>query len=399
MDQIMNIAEQLWDVVVVGAGPAGAMAALSLAERGATVLLVDRAEFPRPKVCGCCLSGAALAELDAAHLHGLVEELGAIPLDDLRLYVSNGRARLRLTKGAGLSRAAFDMALVQQAIQRGTTFLSGTSARLISTHSDEVHVKLRRGSETHNVRARVMLAADGLSGTSLNGDERFAKRDIAGYSLIGANTIVNAAPTFYEPGSIFMACDDGGYVGLVRIEDGRLDIAAALNPDYVRRIRSPAAAVAGILKAAGLPPLALEQSDWHGTPYLTSRRKCLAAQRVFVIGDAAGYVEPFTGEGIAWALASGRCVTDVACEAVSNWRPELANAWVRRHRRLLGGRQRICRWITLGLRRPRTRRLAVQALAVWPRLGETIAHILHRPFGQYSPLSERTFTPIAAYDS
>ncbi|HEY7428386.1 MAG TPA: FAD-dependent oxidoreductase, partial [Gemmataceae bacterium] len=57
-----------WDVVVVGAGPAGAMAAHELARRGCAVLLVDRAAFPRWKVCGCCLNGHALVTLQAAGL-------------------------------------------------------------------------------------------------------------------------------------------------------------------------------------------------------------------------------------------------------------------------------------------------------------------------------------------
>ena len=63
-------ATHTWDAVVVGAGPAGSMAALGLARAGAAVLLVDRATFPRPKVCGCCLNGAALAALRSACVPG-----------------------------------------------------------------------------------------------------------------------------------------------------------------------------------------------------------------------------------------------------------------------------------------------------------------------------------------
>ena len=77
--------ERLWDVVVVGAGPAGAMVALELGRRGCAVLLLERQSFPRWKVCGACMNGAAQGALAHAGLGGLVARAGALRLAELRM--------------------------------------------------------------------------------------------------------------------------------------------------------------------------------------------------------------------------------------------------------------------------------------------------------------------------
>lgn len=85
---------ETWDAVVVGAGPAGSVTARELARRGRRVLLVDKATFPRAKVCGCCLNRASLAALDAVGLGDLPARLGAVPLD--RVKLAAGRATVEL---------------------------------------------------------------------------------------------------------------------------------------------------------------------------------------------------------------------------------------------------------------------------------------------------------------
>ncbi len=80
---------------------------------------------------------------------------------------------------------------------------------------------------------------------------------------------------------------------------------------------------------------------------LTQHRTRLGHERLFIIGDAAGYIEPFTGEGIGWALNSALALAPIASAAVANWRPEYVAQWTAENRRLLGNRQRSCRLITL----------------------------------------------------
>src|SRR5262249_57070578 len=93
-----------WDAIVIGAGPAGAMAARRLSLAGARVLLVEKKQFPRSKVCGACLSRAALTELHHAGLSSLVEGLGGITLSEFQLRFRGRLLRMDLAGGAAVSR-------------------------------------------------------------------------------------------------------------------------------------------------------------------------------------------------------------------------------------------------------------------------------------------------------
>ncbi|MCA1852304.1 MAG: FAD-dependent oxidoreductase, partial [Beggiatoa sp.] len=85
---VAEAARRVWDVIVIGAGPAGSSAARLLARAGRSVLLVDKSSFPRYKVCGSCLNGRVLSALEAVGLGALVEEAGGVVLDGLRLAVA-----------------------------------------------------------------------------------------------------------------------------------------------------------------------------------------------------------------------------------------------------------------------------------------------------------------------
>src|SRR5690242_7945107 len=92
--KLSEAANQNWEVAVVGAGPAGALAARELARIGCKVLLIDKASFPRTKVCGCCLNGLALKTLGSVGLGELPLQAGAIKLKELRLAATGCHARL-----------------------------------------------------------------------------------------------------------------------------------------------------------------------------------------------------------------------------------------------------------------------------------------------------------------
>src|SRR5262245_43587218 len=170
-------AGQCWDAIVVGAGPAGALAARQLALAGVGVLLVDRASFPRWKVCGCCLSVAALETLRSVGLGGLVKRCGGVPLARVCLGVAGRSALLQLPGGRSLSREAFDAALVESALSAGVSFLPLTQARAPLTPNPspprgEEKVRggalrrlvLRHGDRETIATTRLLLAADGLNG-------------------------------------------------------------------------------------------------------------------------------------------------------------------------------------------------------------------------------------------
>lgn len=374
-----------WDAVVIGAGPAGALAARLVAAAGARVLLVDRKPFPRDKVCGGCLNGKALAVLAAAGLGGLVDRpgLGAVDLERVELRLAGRGVELPLPAGKALGRAEFDAALVEAAVNAGAAFLPGVGATIETggARSGLRRVVLERAGQGCTVEAHVVVAAGGLAGTALR-HERTLRTRIEHGARVGAGCAVTRFPGEYAVGTIHMAVGRQGYVGLVRFDSGVLNVAAALDRAFVRAAGNPAGAAAAVLDEAGFPAVpALADAAWHGTVPLTRRTRPVAAHRLFLIGDAAGYVEPFTGEGMAAALTTAQAVAPLVVRGASvrDWDDLLAAAWVRQYDRLVGRRQRLCRTLASALRRPRLAHLLLNLAAHSPALTGRLVRGLNEP--------------------
>jgi flavin-dependent dehydrogenase len=371
-----------WDAIVIGAGPAGALAARELAARGARVLLVEQRRFPREKVCGACLNGRALAVLRSAGLGSLVARAGGVVLREFQLRFRGREARLDLPIGAALSRDCLDAELVASATHAGAQFLPETQAEVGKVGDGTRRVQIQRRGETRELVARVILVAAGIGHHCLPSGSS-ARTHIAPGSPIGAGCVVSQAPSFYQSGTIFMAVGQEGYVGLVRLEDGRLNIAAALQPGFLRRQGTPAGAAAAILAESGFPPIdVLSSARWRGTAPLTRSAGPLVEERVFLLGDAAGYVEPFTGEGIAWALASGRAIAPLALQAIARWDPALARQWDVLHHRLVRRRQVVCRVAAAALHRPWLAQLGFAALHGLPAAAGPLLRYVNAPLSR-----------------
>ena len=390
-----------WPVVVVGAGPAGALAALGLARQGVPVLLVERRRFPRWKVCGACLSGQALAALTEAGQAPLLDRLGARPLRSVQLGLQGSRTELALPAGRVLSRLALDQGLVQAAVAAGATLVPEVMAELGAAAPGARAVQLRRGRECATVQAELVLVAAGLAHRCLQAVPEADSRIQAG-SRIGAGCLLpaanhgaqDAAIAAYGDGRLHMAIGRHGYVGLVRLEDGALNIAAAFDGAALAAAGGPAAAASLVLQEAGFEPLpALALAAWQRTPALTRRSRPLAGDRYVLVGDAAGYVEPFTGEGMGWALQAALSSTPLALAALANgWDDQLARDWSRSQAALIARRQRLCQTLALVLRRPWSSRVLFDALRRWPSLAEPLLASLHRP-GPQRPVLAPLPTP------
>jgi 2-polyprenyl-6-methoxyphenol hydroxylase-like FAD-dependent oxidoreductase len=232
------------------------------------------------------------------------------------------------------------------------------------------------------VRARLVLAADGLGGGLLTRAGIPSTSKPA--SRIGAGVILDTAEEvepFYAPGVIWMACGRSGYVGLTRLEDGRLDVACALDTQAVRLVGGPGPVAVEVLRSVGWPlPGKLDDLPWRGTPPLTRQAQLVAHDRLFALGDATGYVEPFTGEGMAWALSSAVALAPLARRAAREWQPGLMAEWTHLHRRIVTRRQSLCRMTAAVLRRPWLTKLVVALLSWLPGLARpVVAHLNHHP--------------------
>jgi len=372
---VADAARRRWDAVVIGAGPAGAVAARVMAQRGAAVLLVDKASFPRPKVCGGCLSSAALDLLGQANLSHIVRDLGAPVLDTLQWHYGRWCVQLGLPAGAIVSRRALDAALVRAALAAGVTFVPNVSATVGEVGEQGRMLQLRSGAMQAPVMARVVIAASGLAGAAVCGKPHVARR-----SWIGLGTSLPAlAEGVCRRGEIRMCCGRRGYVGMAQLAGGCVNVAAALDPLLIRECGGAAPAVRRVLHETGVEVVGLDSVAWRGTPLLSQRPAQLGLRRLLLIGDAAGYVEPFTGEGITWALASALAVVEPALGAVQRWRDTMVDDWTMRHRQLLSRQQAVCAAITGGLRIPALAGTALGAVRWFPGLGARAAGAVHAP--------------------
>lgn len=358
---------RLWDCVIIGAGPAGALAAKQIALQNKRVLLIDKAIFPRAKVCGCCLNISALAALEQANLEGLLADNKAIKLNALQLFDHGRSAQIALPFGSSLSRDKLDLAIINAARDNGAQFLPGTTATVLSL--DELPtIQVACSQFQDQIKTKLIIIADGLAGHSLDLLAQFKSIPQA-KSRFGAGLILDSAPGWVESGKIYMACGSGGYVGMVKLEDGRLNIALAFDRSFSRQFNTIASAAAHLLEQNGLlVPIAMLQTGWRGTDLLSRSRSLLAARRLFIIGDACGYTEPFTGEGMAWALWSGLRVVDLAIAGIEAWDDDLVHLWHENQKKAMRT-QLASRLLAYSLRNKVLRHLLVDILALLPEFG------------------------------
>ncbi|MCX5948676.1 MAG: FAD-dependent monooxygenase [Cyanobacteria bacterium] len=355
-----------WDVIVIGAGPAGALAAHQLASYRLRVLLVEKRAFPRWKICGSCLNGVALRALEQAGLGHLVDDLGAASLERIRLGLPGLQVELALPAGRSLSRGRLDLALSEAAVAAGAVLYAQTEATVAGTCPGGREVLLRSGAGLQTTSARVVLVATGLGSPGLAADLPIRMR-INPRARIGAGCELDAGVKGYGGGTIHMAIGRHGYVGLVRNEAGALNLAAAFDRPQLIAAGGPAASAADVLAEAGFDPLPqLAAAPWRATPALTRRSTPPAAERLLLLGDAAGYVEPFTGEGMGWALVGALAVVPLVLQGQSEWSRGLERQWARRHALRIGTRQRFCHGLAFALRRPGLSRTLLAAAGRWP---------------------------------
>ena len=302
---------QIWDAIVIGAGPAGALTAFELAKKHHDVLLVDKAHFPRFKVCGSCLNQEALYCLSEAGLDDLPSLKGAASLNGLTVYRSGLKASIELPTGFAVLRSLFDQDLAAKAQAAGAIFLSGRQAIVHSladsNNPDFACVLIEAQDGWQEMKCKAVVIADGLNGTSLKSFKHLAPI-VSQRSKVGLGVVLPSKGENFDrfaDNRIHMFSNEQGYVGIVRLADGSLDLACAIDKDLLNGGKSPNQLTFDLISANRVcPPDGLFEARFQGTDRLSRRRAKVAEERLFILGDASAYTEPFTGQGIAWALSS-----------------------------------------------------------------------------------------------
>lgn len=307
------------DVVIAGAGPAGAIAALVLARAGVKVALLDRARFPRPKLCGDSINPGALAVLRRLDLSHLTE--GGLLLDGM-LVSGEGGVRVTGLYGGGrtgiaLPREVLDLRLLEAAAAAGAAVEDDTLV-----HGPALSGDLRRtiglqtaapGGKTIERLARITIAADGRQSRvaralRLSHTPRKPRRWAVGSVFRG----VTGLSALGE-----MHVRRGCYLGIAPLPDGTANACVVTSntellkePDLVLRTIRQDGEVGGrfaraeMLKAPTvLGPLAVDAVA-SGMPGL------------LLAGDAAGFIDPMTGDGLRFAFRGGELAAQFAIEAL-----------------------------------------------------------------------------------
>ena len=327
------------DVLIVGAGPAGTVAALVLARAGVRVRLVDRASFPRDKLCGDTVNPGTLALLGRLGIAGRVLERG-LPVPGMLVTGENGIAITarypRDLQGRVLPRRELDAALLDEAIAAGAAFDEGVAVRgALAEGSNRVAgVRASANGATRRLPARLTIAADGRR-SALAFDLGLSRHPAAprrwaiggyvegsvGLSAFGEMHIrrgryLGVAPM---PGGLANVCLVTPASASFRITDPAAVLMRAVTSDPVLRDRFAGARL--LREPTVLGPLAVE-SD-----------RGAAVDGLLLAGDAAGFIDPMTGDGLRFAVRGGVLAAEAALDA-------LEHGWPGVHARLAAARRR-----------------------------------------------------------
>jgi flavin-dependent dehydrogenase len=406
------------EVLVVGGGPAGSSVAFALARAGVDVLLVDRARFPRPKPCAEYLSPEASRILADMGALDAIERSGAAALGGIRVRAPNGAVIAGdfnashgyhgfSDRGLSVRREILDKILVDRARAAGATVVEGVRATGFGRGMRDgapVVTTIARG-RGGDISARLVIAADGLHSViakrlglakSLRWPKRLAL--VTHYSGVG---------DVGEHGEIHVERD--GYVGIADVGNGLTTVALVVPASRAKEISGDRFAFlhAWLMARPHLAPRfarAKRETPVIATGPFASHARRAWAPGVALVGDAADFFDPFTGEGIYSALRGGEMLAEFAHAALRAPSAERADDALREYdrmrRREFGGKWLVERVIGAVVGSPALINRAARNLA----RDKSAADLLIGVTGDFVPAREvvrlsylwKVFSPIAS---
>jgi menaquinone-9 beta-reductase len=385
-----------YDAIIVGAGPAGSATGILLAESGAGVLVLDRARFPRPKICGEYLSPETARILDRLGVLETVDRAGAAPLlgmtitgpDGARIvgtYPTSGRWRGYRDHALSIPRATFDGILADRLRTSGAEFRERWRVTDLIMDADRVAgvEAIDSAGRPQRFRARLVIGADGRHSVVARRLGLVSPHPLRRMALM---TYMSGPTDRADRGEIYLSPPD--YSILNPLAPGRLNVsvvvplsdATACRGDLdaffearLRRFRFLERRLAAFRRDApvrALGPLAVRVAP----------PRCGG---VLLIGDSAGFYDPFTGEGIYTALRSAELAVGVAHSALAagDCSAKTLAAYAEQRRAAFDDKERVMRALQLIIRYPSVTRHVARVFARRP----DVLHLLMGVVGDFVP--------------
>jgi geranylgeranyl reductase family protein len=344
------------DLIVIGAGPAGSTCAALCARQGMNVLLLDASRFPRDKVCGDCLNPDVWPVLDNLGVSAGVRKLPHSSPGLIRFSIAEqGSVEISISRDPGefvVRRRDFDDLLLRNAIAAGVEFQDGTPVSSLRKHQDLWEVNTAVGEIRH---ARRVVAADGRNsavGRHLRLISRQERKD-----RVGLQSHI-PHPQNYD-GNLEMRLYRNGYGGMADLGHGLANLCLVANSGRLRELRKEAEEHYRVHEAIA----------WRSiTPIGRAKAISIARGGVFLCGDAARVVEPFTGEGISFALRSGELLAEILTNNSDVSTGNLEKDYRLAHPKLYAGRLRVNKLTRFFSEHPRLAHRLAPILISHPRL-------------------------------
>lgn len=315
----------MFDVVVIGSGPAGASCAIFCASAGLRTLVIERETFPREKVCGDCLNPACTPVLQRLGVDGHVRQLPHGALQRVDFIAIGGRTvSVELPRNAEIAvkRSLLDDLLMERARQAGAEIREGATVTAVTASPSAPWWRISANGQ--QFEARALVAADGRNSSVarlLRLLPRIAK------DRVGLQTHIPLPTNFGE--RVVLQFLREGYSGQAPVDDHTLNLCLVGRAHSIAALRNWAESAFGIAA----------DHTWRTITPLRRAALAPAARRLFLVGDAARVVEPFTGEGIYYALRSGELAAEsMAMLLESGDAQRAARTYAAAHGKLYRGR-------------------------------------------------------------
>ena len=306
-----------YDVIIAGGGPAGSSAAIHLALRGARVLLAEQKKFPRPKLCGEFISPECSAHFERLGVAHQMFASGPSSLTETVFYSQKG-THVSVPSdwfrsggvALGLSRAEMDERLLRRAAEVGVKVLEGSPVANLALERGRVTgVTVKSSGREERFRSALTIDATGRARTLARMGDRNSRTPPRRPTMVAFKAHLKDTRT--APGACEIYFYRGGYGGLNSIENGLSNLCFIANSRDVRACQSNADRVMREIvcqnrRASFTLANARVETEWLAVSLESfGRHSAAPADGLLAIGDAASFIDPFTGSGMLMALESG----------------------------------------------------------------------------------------------